>query len=229
MRVAVSPARSLARSWAFARLETLRALRASVTLLGAVVLAGAHAVGRWQDAGSDGLFVLAFLAAWALAFGPALSADRSLSFDRLLVLDLLSPLEYAAGKTAAMVAWIASLAAFAWTVATLFSGGDVRFASWHTALVVLLALTALPAVAATDLFLRIRLPAAATLLLVVVVFVVLSAVGVEALAVQAALGFVVTPYAWVSLGPLLLRACAGIVLTVALVGAAAVARGWRAP
>jgi hypothetical protein len=200
-----------------------------VTLLGAGVLAAAHAVGRWQDAGSDGLFVLGFIAAWALAFSPGLSADRSLSFDRLLVLDLLSPLEYAVGKTAAMVAWIASLATFAWTVAALFSGGDVRFASWYTALGALLALAALPAVAATDLFLGTRLPAAATLLLFFVVVMVLAAAGVEVLAVQRALGLAVTPHSWVSLAPLLLRACAGIVLTVALVGVAAAARGWRAP
>ncbi len=221
-------ARSPARGWAFARLEALRALRARVTLLGAAVLAAAHAVGRWQEAGSDGLFVLGFIAAWALAFSPGLSADRSLSFDRLLVLDFLSPLEYAVGKTAAMVAWIASLAAFAWTVAALFSGGDVRFASWYTALGALLTLTALPAVAATDLLLGIRLPAAATFVLVFVVFLVLSAVGVEVFAVQAALGLVVTPYSWVSLGPLLLRSCLGVALTVALVGVAAAARGWRA-
>ena len=233
IRPARPPASALAgaltRARAFARLEALRALRARVTLLGAAVLAAAHAVGRWQEAGSDGFFVLGFIAAWALAFGPGLSADRSLSFDRLLVLDLLSPLEYAVGKTVAMLAWIASLAAFAWTLGALFSGGDVRFASWYTALAALLALTALPAVAATDLFMGIRLPAAATLVLVLVVFIVVAALGVEPAAVMAALGVGVTPYSWASLGPLLLRACAGIVLTVALVGVAAAARGWRAP
>ncbi|HSW29357.1 MAG TPA: hypothetical protein VLH75_07665 [Longimicrobiales bacterium] len=220
---------ALSRSWAFARIETARALRARVTLLGAGVFTLAHAVGRWQDAGSDGLFVLGYIAAWALAFGPGLSADRSLSFDRLLVLDLLSPLEYSVGKTAAMVAWIASLAAFAWTVAVLFSGGDVRFASWYTAMAALVALVLIAAVAAVDLLMGTRLPAAATLLLLMVVFVVLAALGMEGTAAFVRLGLVVTPYSYASLGPLLLRACVGVALTLVLVGMAAAARGWRAP
>jgi hypothetical protein len=223
-----SPSRFLARAGALARLESVRALRAWGTLLGALVFTAAHAVGRWQSAGSDGFFVLGSLAAYALAFSPALSADRDLSFDRLLVLDLLSPFEYAAGKAAAMVAWTVSCAAFLWTVATLFSGGDVRFAGWYTAMLLLMALAALPVVVATDLFLAMRLPAAVALLLAMVVFVVLSALGLEPATVLVALGLAVTPYSWVSLGPLLLRACVAVALTPVLIGVTAAARGWGA-
>ena len=218
----------MVRAAALARFESVRALRAWGTVLGALVFTAAHAVGRWQGAGSDGFFVLGFLAAYVVAFSPGLSADRGLSFDRLLVLDLLSPVEYAVGKTAAMVAWTATSGAFIWTVAALFSGGDVRFAGWYTAMVLLLALAAMPVVVATDLLLGTRLPAAAALLLAVVVLVLLMALGVEPQAILGALGLMFTPYSWVSLGPLLLRACVGVALTPVLVGVAAAARGWGA-
>ncbi len=214
---------------AFARLEALRSLRARGSLLGAVILLVTYAVGRWQSDSPEGFLVLGYLAAFAAAFSPGLSTDRSLSFDRLLVLDLMAPWEYAAGKTAAMAAWVGSSAAGAWTVAFLLSGFDLRFAGWYSAFLLLLAAAALPLVAATDLLLRIRLPAAAALLLALVALIVVMALSGKETSFLGALGLAVTPYSYASLGPLLVRACLGVAVTLGIVWAAAVGRGWRTP
>lgn len=217
----------MTRALAFARLEVVRSLRARGSLLGAGILLATYAVGRWQSDSPEGFLVLGYLAAYAASFGPGLSADRGLSFDRLLVLDLMAPWEYAAGKTAAMAAWVVSSAAYVWAVAAFLSGLDLRFAGWYSAFLLLLATAALPLVAAADLVLRIRLPAAAALLLALVALIVVMALSGEDLSFLGALGLAVTPYSYPSLGPLLARACMGLALTLGVVWAAAAGRGWR--
>jgi hypothetical protein len=225
----MSAMRSLARAAAVGRLEAKRALLAQGTARGVAIFAVAHAVGRWQGAGSDGLFVLGFLAGYTLAFSPGLSADRGLSFDRLMVLNLVSPWDYAAGKAWAMLAWTAGFAAFCWAVAAAVPGGGLRFAGWFGALAFLMALTALPAVVATDLLLGTRLPGAVALILACVALVVALALGADPPEVLSALGLLVTPYSYASLVPLLLRSCVGLAVAPVLVALGAAVRGWGAP
>ncbi len=209
--------RSLARTSAFARFEALRMLRARLTTAGIVLFLATHAIGRWQDAGGDALFGVAYLVALALSFNPGLSSDRESDFDRLMTFDFVSPAEYALGKSAGMVAWIVLLGSACWLIATAFGKGDVGFATWFTSLMTLVALASLPFIAALDMLMRTRLPAAAFLIVAIVTVLAATALGMEAETVQRALGIGVTRYDYPSLLPLAIRAGAGLALTPALI------------
>ena len=224
----MSGAGTAARVAALGRFEAARMVRSRWTALGVLVFLVAHALGRWQHAGSDGLFTAGYVVAFALSFGPGLSADRDLAFDLLLVFNFLSPGDYALGKSAGMLAWAAAFTVVCWAIAAALGGGDVRFATWHAALAALLVVAALPFVVVADLLLSTRLPTAAVLVVLVVCLFTLLALGVEASTLSSALGFQVTPYSYRSLLPLLLRAGVGLALTPALIVVGILAR-YRPP
>ena len=206
-----------ARVAAFGRFEASRMLRSRWTALGVLVFLGAHALGRWQGAGNDGLFMAGYLVAFAVSFGPGLSADRGLAFDLLLVFNFLSPADYALGKSAGMLVWTVTFTAACWAIAVSLGGGDVRFATWYASLLILVVVAALPFVVVADLFLSTRLPTAAVLIVLVAVLFALVALGVEPFTIQEWLGIQVTPYSCPSLVPLALRAGVGVVVTPALI------------
>ena len=206
-----------ARAAAFGRFEASRMLRSRWTALGVLMFLGTHALGRWQGAGNDGLFIAGYLVAFAVSFGPGLSADRGLTFDLLLVFNFLSPGEYALGKSAGMLVWTAAFTAACWAIAAVLGGGDVRFATWYAVLLVLVMVVALPFVVLADLLLSTRLPTAALLIVLVMVLFTLVALGVDAITIQEWLSIQVTPYSYPSLVPLALRAGVGAAVTPALI------------
>lgn len=197
--------------------EASRALRSRWTALGVLVFFVAHALGRWQHADDDGLFIAGYLVAFAISFAPGLATDRGLTFDLLLVYNLVSACDYALGKEVGMVAWTTAFTAACWGVAVALGGGDFRFATWYAASVGLVVLAALPFVVVADLLLTTRLPAAAVFIMLVVVLFALVAVGVEPATIQSWLGLRLTPHAYASLVPLLVRAGVGVAVTPALI------------
>jgi len=201
---------ALRRSLAFARFEAARALRSRGLLLAAAVFLLVHATGRWLVDGDDHLFGVGFLLAFAVACRPALSEDRERFFDRLLLLHLLSPVEYAVGKTIATVAWTSTFAAASFAVALLVGRGDLLFAGWYALLFLLLALAALPFVFSIDVVLATRVPAAVFLLLTMVTLFAAVAVGTDPERIQAVLGLRSSRYHFETLVPLLVRALAAL-------------------
>lgn len=207
------------RTAAMARLESVRALRSRGALMAAVLFVSAHAVGRWQDV-PDGFFVVGFLMALLFGFSPGLSEDRARAFDRLLVPNLLRPVDYALGKVAGMAVWVFALAAWAWAAAVALSAGDVAFASWYAALAFLLGTAALPWVVLTDLLLDVRLPAAVVFVAALVCMVVAIALGADPARILMRAGLLITPHSWPSLSPLLVRALVGVAVAPLLIVAA---------
>ena len=209
------------RAVAHGRFEAVRALRSRGTALALTLFLLLHALGRSQVDHGDDLFATGFLLAFALGFRPRLSEDRELSFDRLLLLHGLTVAEYAAGKLLGMLAWTFTLASGTCVLATLLSGGDLRFASWYSLYLLLVALAAFPFVALVDLFLKVRVPAAVFLILVFAVVFALVAAGVDPFSIQAFLGLQTSRFELWTLVPLFVRALIALAAmpAVLLVGA----------
>lgn len=192
--------------------------RSKATALGLMVFAGAHAVGIWKELGGDRLFFTAVFTSWALSFRPGLSEDRSLGFDRLMVVDFTGPWGYALGKVLGATAWTVAYVAVCAALSAASFMIDPGLVVWNGTIILLALLAASPLVLGTDLVLRTSLPAGAALFVFFLIVFVAVALGVEAIRLATWLGLNVTRGHPESLLPLAKRAAGGVALAMALVG-----------
>lgn len=183
-----------------------------------VLLAIGHGV-YWSAlpprAADDRMFGWAYLTAMFALLRFGLAEDRTRGFDEFLVINLVTPARYVAGKLLAAVTTIAAFAAGAFVLAYALGGADWEYAAWYTTLFTLVAWVYLPAVLIVELAIATRYPAAFVFVAFAAGLTIARAfTGTES--IVAALGFDVERFAYASLGPLARRALVSMWLLVLL-------------
>lgn len=154
-----------ARVAALCRFSTVSNLRSAPARIGAAVFLAVAFLGQvlarsrgGAAPDDDRLFGYAFLVGAVFLLRSGLAEQRRRGTDVFLRHNFLSPGEQIAGHAAALVLLLALYSVFCLGSAALFSGGDLRFAAWYTAVLGLGTALFLPAVLLVELLSDLRLP-----------------------------------------------------------------------